>query len=128
MNKNKILVIDDDVDLLASIKLLLESNGYVAETAKNTTIGMNIIKSFNPDIIILDIMMDTNLEGYNFLRLFKADEKLNKIPIVMYSNMAKALGVNMLSVIEDVEELPKTKFVDKSNDLEELLNAVKAFV
>ena len=128
MNKNKIVVIDDDQDLLASLKLLLESHGYEVNTAINTKIGMEVIKLHNPDLIVLDIMMDTNLEGYNFLNNFKSDETLNSTPIVMYSNMAKSMGVNIRAAIEDVENLPKTKFVDKSEELEELLLAIKELI
>lgn len=125
MNKSKILVIDDDVDLLASVKLILESNGYEVNTAINTKIGLETLKTFKPDLVILDIMMDTNLEGFNFLNQFKSDGNLKNIPIVMYSNMAKSIGVNMRAAIEDIDNLPKTKFIDKSGDWEELLKAIK---
>ncbi len=125
MNKSKILVIDDDVDLLASVKLFLQSNNYEVSTAINTKTGLAVLKAFHPDLIVLDIMMDTNLEGYNFLNEFKSDENLKKIPIVINTSMAKAIGVNMRAVIEDVDSLPKTRFIDKSGDWEELLKAIK---
>ena len=125
MNKNKILIIDDDVDLLASTKLFLESKKYEVETAINSRIGLGIIKSFYPNLIILDIMMDTPLEGFNFLNELKSNDKLKEIPIIMSTGMAKSLGVNMRSAIEEIDYLPNTKFVDKSGDLEELFEAVK---
>jgi len=125
MNKSKILVIDDDVDLLASTKLFLESKNYEVNTAINAKIGLSVLKTFHPDLIILDIMMDTNLEGYNFLNDLKSDDILKKIPVIMNTSMAKSIGVNMRSAIEDVDSIPKTRFIDKSGDWEELLIAIK---
>ncbi|MBC8321483.1 MAG: response regulator, partial [Bacteroidetes bacterium] len=55
MKKNKILLIDDDVDFLASTKLFLESRKYEVNTAINTKIGLEVLESFHPDLIILDI-------------------------------------------------------------------------
>jgi DNA-binding response OmpR family regulator len=125
MNKNKILIIDDDVDLLASTKLFLESKNFEVETAINSKIGLGILKSFHPELIILDIMMDTNLEGFNFLNELKSDDNFKETPIIMSTGMAKSIGVNMRAAIEEVDSLPKTKFIDKSGDWEELLQAIK---
>jgi DNA-binding response OmpR family regulator len=125
MNKSKILIIDDDVDLLASTKLFLESKNYIVETAINSKIGLGTLKTFHPDLIILDIMMDTNLEGFNFLNELKSDDNLKETPIIMSTGMAKSIGVNMRAAIEDIDSLPRTKFIDKSGDWEELLEAIK---
>jgi DNA-binding response OmpR family regulator len=125
MNKKKILIIDDDVDLLASTKLFLESKDYVVETAINSKIGLGFIKTFRPDLIILDIMMDTNLEGFNFLNELKSADDFKETPVIMSTSMAKTIGVNMRAAIEDVDSLPRTKFIDKSGDWEELLEAIK---
>jgi DNA-binding response OmpR family regulator len=125
MSKNKILIIDDDVDLLASTKLILESHNYVVSTASNTKLGAEVLKNFMPDLIILDIMMNSDLEGYNFLHFLKSDEKLKNIPVIMYSGMSKALGVNMVSAIEENKLLQNAVFIDKSNDWNILLEEIK---
>ena len=125
MNKSKILIIDDDTDLVASTKLFLQKHNFEVDSAINTKTGFQILKSFNPDLIILDIIMDSNLEGFNFLNDLKSDNTLKHIPVVMNTSMARAIGVNMRSAIEDAETFPKTRFVEKSGDWDELLNAVK---
>lgn len=125
MDKRKILIIDDDLDLVASTKLFLESNNYEVYTSVNTKIGIETIKTVHPDLIILDVMMDTNLEGYNFLNEIKSDDKLMDIPIIVNTSMAKAIGVNLRASVEDVDNLPKTRFIDKSGDWDELLKTVK---
>jgi two-component system, NtrC family, response regulator GlrR len=125
MIKNKILIIDDDADLLASTKLFLESKNFVVETAINSKIGLGVLKTFQPDLIILDIMMDSQLEGFNFLNELKSADRFKETPVIMSTGMAKSIGVNMRAAIEDINSLPKTKFIDKSGDWEELLEAIK---
>lgn len=125
MNKRKILIIDDDDDLLASTKLFLQTNNYEVATAINTKTGLQILKRFKPDLVILDIIMDSDLEGFNFLNDLKSDDTMKKIPVVMNTNMAQAIGVNMRSVIEEADNFPKTRFVEKSGDWDELLKAVE---
>jgi len=124
MNKKKILIIDDDVDLLASTSIFLESKNFEVNTAINTKIGLEQMKASRPDLIVLDIIMDSNLEGFNFLNELKADATYKNIPVVMNTSMAKAIGVNMRSAIEDVDYLPKTRFIDKSGNWDELIQAV----
>ena len=121
MNKSKILIIDDDADLLASTKLFLETNDFEVATAINTKTGLQILKSFKPDLVILDIIMDSNLEGFNFLNDLKSDDSLKTIPVIMNTSMAQSLGVNIRSVIEEADNFPKTRFVEKSGDWDELL-------
>ena len=125
MDKIKILIIDDDADLLASTKLFLQTRNYEVATAINTKTGLQILNSFKPDLVILDIIMDSNLEGFNFLNDLKSDDSLKKIPVVMNTSMAQVIGVNMRSVIEEAENFPGTRFVEKSGDWDELLKAVE---
>ena len=128
MNKSKILIIDDDVDLSASTKLFLETHNYEVAAAVNTKTGLQILKSFKPDLIILDIIMDSNLEGFNFLNDLKSDDSLKNIPVIMNTSMAQSIGVNMRSAIEEADNFPKTRFVEKSGEWDELLKAVKEFL
>jgi DNA-binding NtrC family response regulator len=128
MSKYKILLIDDDLDLSAAMKLTLETNNYDVITAVNTTGGMELIKNLKPDLIILDIIMDTDLEGFNFLNLLKVEVGIKEIPVIINTSMAKAIGVNLRWAIEDVEHLPWTKFVEKSDDCKELLSVVKEYL
>jgi CheY-like chemotaxis protein len=125
MEKKKILLIDDDLDWSESTKLFLESNNYKVDTAINSKIGIEKLKSTTPDLLILDIMMDSNLEGFNFLNELKSNDALKKIPVVMNSGMAKAIGVNMRAAIEEIDFLPSTRFVDKTGDWDELIIVIK---
>jgi DNA-binding response OmpR family regulator len=125
MDKRKILVIDDDTDLLVSTKLLLEAHNYEVATAGNTKKGLQVLNNFKPDLIILDIIMDSNLEGFNFLNDLKSDILLKKIPVIINTSMADAIGVNMRGSIENSNDFPETLFLEKSGDVDELLKSVK---
>jgi DNA-binding response OmpR family regulator len=125
MKIGKILVIDDDPDLLALTKLFLETKNHHVATAINTKTGLQVMNIFKPDLIVLDIIMDTNLEGFNFLNDLKSDDSLKRIPVVINTSMSSAIGVNMRSAIEEAENFPKTRFVEKSGDWDELLKAIE---
>jgi len=64
VEKPKILVIDDDPDFVEGIRIALEANNYEAYIAENGTEGLKLITKIHPDLIILDVMMDSITEGF----------------------------------------------------------------
>lgn len=125
MKSKKLLIIDDDPDVLESLKIILESHDFMVNTASNKENGLKLFSLDNPDLIILDIMMGNELEGYSMLNDFRKDSSLNAIPIIMYSGMAKEIGVNFRSAIEDEEKFPNVSFFDKQGDVNDLILLVK---
>lgn len=119
--KKKILVIDDDKDLLASLKAILETKNFYVTTASVKSDGIEMLKTDKPDLLILDIMMETDLQGYNMLGELRTQEIFIDLPIIIYSGMAEVLGVNFRSAVEDVEMYPNVAFVDKADDVDELV-------
>ncbi len=69
-NKPKILLVDDEVDTLEFLSYHLTKNGFEIQTAGNGEIALNVLKKFNPDLILLDYMMP-ELDGLSFLKKFK---------------------------------------------------------
>ena len=125
MKNKKLLVIDDDTDILRSLKVILEDQGFIVKTAATKAEGLKLCENEKPDLIILDIMMDYDLEGYGILNDFRKDESMRNIPIIMYSGMAQQIGVNFRSVVEDEKMFPNVSFVDKREDVQELISKVK---
>ena len=84
--KPLILVVEDNLDLLYSLNLLLESNDYKPITAKNGKEAIEIISCLEevPEIIISDIMMP-EMDGYEFFRVITNDQRWNKIPFIFLS-------------------------------------------
>ena len=86
----KILIIDDDQDFRASVKSLLESHGYVVLEADSGREGLRKVVEQRPDIIVLDIVMECDSEGYGVNQAIKYQDvyaDYRNIPIVMTSSI-----------------------------------------
>lgn len=84
----KVLLIDDDPDFTASLTTLLESRGYAVVEANSAASGLSKIVEHNPDVIVLDIMMDTTSDGYGVNAAIKHEERYREYretPIIMVS-------------------------------------------
>ncbi|MCJ7829853.1 MAG: TRAP transporter large permease subunit, partial [Desulfobacterales bacterium] len=64
-DKREILVVDDDTDIRDAIRIILEKNGYQVRTGKNGREALEALKAKKPDLMILDIMMSTDTEGFD---------------------------------------------------------------
>ena len=82
MEKKKILVIDDELDFLESIKKALEANNYLAVVTSNAKEVSPKAEEQMPDLIILDIVMP-DMNGYQICELLRQGKKTKKIPIVL---------------------------------------------
>lgn len=80
--KKKILVVDDEPDIVSMLKMRLEASGYEVITAVDGNTGYDKAKFDLPDLIILDLMLP-GIDGYQVCRLLKFDEKYRRIPIIM---------------------------------------------
>ena len=79
---NKIMIVDDEADVVETVKLILESEGYETMFAFNGMECMEKLEKAKPDLILLDIMMQP-MNGWQVLRAIKENDKLDKIPISM---------------------------------------------
>ena len=82
--KKKILIIDDEPDILELLVLRMEANGYEVISATDGQKGLDKARNENPDLIILDLMLP-RIDGYKVCRMLKFDEKFKKIPIVLFT-------------------------------------------
>lgn len=78
----KILIVDDEQDIVESLKFVLETADYICYCAYNGEDGLKLAKELMPDLIILDVMMP-KINGYKISRLLKYDKKYQNIPILM---------------------------------------------
>jgi two-component system, OmpR family, alkaline phosphatase synthesis response regulator PhoP len=81
--KKRVLLVDDDRDLVLSIKVVLEANGFEVATAHNGTDALAGIAARRPDLIVLDVMMDTDAEGFTVAYRLESDPATRRIPIVL---------------------------------------------
>lgn len=93
MNKPpNILVIDDDPNFITATRPVLESKGYSVEAAYNMAEAMEQIEKVNPDLIILDIMMEKLTDGFDICYKLKHDPEMKKIPVLAVSAITEKTG------------------------------------
>jgi len=123
----KILIIDDDPDIILSTRMCLEQEGHEVIDAKNGREGLDRIKADPPDLIILDVMMDTATEGFQLaLKLRQPDPasdlaEYSNIPILMLTAIHSTTPLRFET---DIDYLPVDLFVDKPIDPDDLANKV----
>ena len=81
--KKRILLVDDDKDLVGSFKVVFEANGFEVATAHNGTDGLAQVAAQRPDAIVLDVMIDTDAEGFTVAYKLEGDPSTRRIPIVL---------------------------------------------
>ncbi|MFP4458228.1 MAG: response regulator [Candidatus Zixiibacteriota bacterium] len=86
MNRDKILIIDDEIENLSILKVRLESSDFDVVTADNPRFGINLAKKENPDLILLDLNMP-EMDGYEVCKHLKNDFVTSNIPIIMLTCM-----------------------------------------
>lgn len=86
--KEKILIIEDDRFIAKMYQTKLSLEGYAVETAENGTQGVEKIKSFSPDLVLLDIIMP-EMDGFGVLEAIRDDDTINSTPVVVMSNLAQ---------------------------------------
>ena len=87
MENNKILVVDDDIDVVAVIQTILENEGYQVITAHNKVDGIKKATEEKPAIAILDVMMTTHFEGFELAREMYENEATKDIPRLMQTSI-----------------------------------------
>lgn len=94
----KILVVDDERDLIETVTFRLQAFGYEVISAYDGQEGLDKARKEKPDLIILDLMLP-KMDGYKTCRLLKSDGRYNKIPIILFTARAqesdKKMGVEV---------------------------------
>jgi adenylate cyclase len=114
----KVLVIDDETDLLEALDTWLESHGYDVSTAKDGEEGLARARELRPNLVILDISMP-KMDGFEVLSLIRANAQTATTPVIMLT--AKGRTENIFQA----EKLKAVDFLIKPFEAEELLTAVK---
>lgn len=125
----KILVIEDDPDMIAALRMPLESSGYEVASATSGHEGLQLVKEVKPDLIILDAMMETQTAGFQVsLQLRNRDKQseyaaYSDIPILMVTAIHTT---TTLRFGPDEDYLPVDDFVEKPIEPGELLEKVRS--
>jgi CheY-like chemotaxis protein len=124
----KILMIDDDPDVVMATRIPLEANGHQVYAAGSGQEGLDKLREINPDLIILDVMMDTATEGFHLslkLRDRSPDAEYaayRNVPILMLTSVHTTTE---LRFAPDEDYLPVDAFLDKTADPEQVVAKVQ---
>ncbi len=115
--EKKILVVDDDYDILSVMELLFKTKGYDVVAISRGEEVMEKIHSFHPDLVLLDVLI-SGKDGRDICRQLKFQPQTKDIPVVMFSAN--------VSAEEKIEEYGADDFIHKPFDVTDLLNRVNA--
>lgn len=121
MSSPKILIIDDEIDLVETIKFPLELEGFQILVAHNGEEGLNLARKENPDLILLDLMLP-KLDGYKVCRFLKFDDRYKHIPILMLTARSQEKD-RLLG-----KETGADEYITKPFDLPDLIRKVKKYL
>lgn len=117
LSGKKVLIVDDEQDIVETLKFMLEVEGIECVTAYDGEEALSLAKSEKPDLIILDVMLP-KINGYKICRLLKFDAKYKNIPILMITARSqeedKAIG----------EETGADEYITKPFDINEVVEKV----
>lgn len=118
MNKSKILIVDDELNIRETINELLTHKNYETKTAENGQDALDILNAWTPDLIICDIMMPV-MDGEVFQKIVHDDKLLGVIPFIFLT------AKNEHNLIRKCLNSGADDFISKPFKIEELLNAIK---
>jgi DNA-binding response OmpR family regulator len=117
---SKILIVDDDPDVVAAAELVLEKEGYTVSSAGNSGDGLRAVEKRRPDLLVLDVMMEEPDDGLRLARELR--RRGHTLPILMLTNVNQAMG---LRIGKDEEIVPVDEFLEKPADPAVLVGKVK---
>jgi len=87
METKKILIVEDDIEVITIIETILKKEGYTVISANDKKEGMKKIREEKPDLAILDVMMTTHYEGFELAKEITDDAELSKMPVLMQTSI-----------------------------------------
>ena len=120
-SRGRVLVVDDEIDLVRILEFGLASAGYTVESASDGQEGLKKARETKPDIVLLDLMLP-KLDGYKVCRLLKFDERYKHIPIIILSARTQE-GDQALAM-----EMGANLFVTKPYDFAEILGHIETLL
>ena len=135
----KILIVDDEMDMITYISEILEDHGYTSTRAKDGVEGLELLRTENPDLVLLDLMMPKK-SGITMFQELRKDPKLSHIPVVIVTGISDVTGVDFRNFmykqpLEDEEKFVETTgltkytvpdgYLEKPIDPDELIRVIE---
>ena len=121
----KILVVDDDPEFVEITRMILEANSYEVASANNGEQALQSMRQDKPDLVLLDVMMSTVLDGLSVSHEIQADPNLKGMPVIMVSSIITSPHA---SLFPTDEYIPIDAWISKPMDPDDLLEKVRRLV
>ena len=125
----KVLIVDDEPDIVVYLRLLLENNGYEVVSASDGQEGLELARNENPDLVCLDIMMPKKT-GVALYQEIKTDPELKKLPCVIISAYESAYsfkGQAFRRMVQDKSIPEPLKFFEKPIDVGKFIGFIDGY-
>jgi DNA-binding response OmpR family regulator len=124
----KILLVDDDLDLLEQNQMLLQSRGFNVITAEGSKKGWEVFKQERPDAAIIDLIMEEHDSGFILAHKIKKDEHGKKIPVFILTSATYITGFKFgASTDEEKEWIKCDGILNKPIIIDDLVNKLDVF-
>jgi CheY-like chemotaxis protein len=126
----RVLSVDDDPDIIAFVKTVLEENNYVPLIAKNGEAGLAMVREEKPALVILDVLMPKQ-SGIRMYREMKNDESLKNIPVIILSGIAKRTFLRSQEALTEFGDQPVPEpeaYIEKPVEPDELAEIIKNLI
>ena len=127
MEKKKILVVDDELDMRIFVSTVVETEGYEPLTAENGHQALKLAQSESPALVILDVMMPKIDDGIRTYQNFRTEEALKRIPIIMLSAVARKTFFHTIRMLNPPQERSLAQpeaYMEKPPDADELIRLI----
>lgn len=110
--KAKIAVVEDDAAIVQMYRLKFEADGYEVKTAGDGVAGLKMIDEFNPDIVLLDLMMPL-MNGIDVLAHLRKEPKTKDLKVVVLTNMGDAETASKVFAMKATDYIVKAEMTPK---------------
>jgi len=126
--KKKILLVDDDLDLLEQNKILIESKGYEVITANSSKEGWDVFRKTKPDAAVVDLMMEEHDSGFILCYKIKRDDYGKNIPVIILTSATYETGFKFgASTGEEREWIKADAIVNKPVVIDDFVKKLESF-
>jgi len=125
--KVRVLLVDDDPDFVETTKLALEAGGCEVEVASSGKEALEKAPQVKPDVIVLDVMMETTTEGFHVAKDLRDNQQTASIPIIMLTSIDQAMDLPW-KMDRDDEYNPVDLFLEKPVEPKKLLEEINKVV
>jgi len=118
MLMKRILVVDDNTDILQIVKIILENNGFEVVVTPNGEETLLKTETFHPQLILMDVFLSSGIDGREICKTLKANSETKDIPVILFSAQVK---------MEDgFKSWGADDFIAKPFEVKELINKIKS--